>query len=263
MSRFALQTFTVRKYLRSPRAIASGFARIRDAGLGAVELAYVKLRPAHMDAVASACAANDIAVGSSQITFDFLDKQRDWALKLHEQLDCRITSVSVLPFKVIRGTREHMLRFAEQLEALGAFYAGHGIQLCFHHHDFEFRRYGDDVGLDLLLANTTPQHVGLELDTYWVARGGRSPRDMIADLNGRVKVVHLRDLRLRQQLLGLSLAPIDCALGQGNLDFRRIVDSCVEKGVQYMAIEQATDRPFEDVATSVAHLKQLGYDSLF
>lgn len=261
MSRFALQTFTVRKYLKSPSAIESGFARIRETGLQAVELAYIKLKPAEINAVERACKAQDITVGSSQITFDTLDKQRDWVLKFHEQLNCQITAVSVLPFKVIRGTRDHMLRFAEQLESLGRFYKDHGVRLCFHHHDFEFRHYGEDVGLDLLLANTSAENIGLELDTYWVARGGRSPEDMIDKLGGRVKVVHLRDFRLQQKLFALS--PTDAALGQGNLDFSRIVDNCVANNVQYMAIEQASEQPFEDVASSVVHLRQLGYDTLF
>lgn len=261
MTRFALQTFTVRKYLKSPAAIESGFARIRETGLQAVELAYIKLKPEEMNAVGRACAAQGITVGSSQIKFSILDRQRDWILKIHEQLNCRIAAVSVLPCKVIRGSRDDMLRFAEQLEVLGQFYRDNGIQLCFHHHDFEFRHYGDAVGLELLLANTSPENVGLELDTYWVARGGRSPQDMVDKLAGRVKVVHLRDFRLRQRLFGLS--PTDAALGQGNLDFRRIVDSCVANKVQYMAIEQATDQPFAAVTTSVNYLKQLGYAALF
>lgn len=260
-SRFALQTFTVRKFLKSPAAIESGFARIRETGLGAVELAYVDLKPALIDAVERACKENDITVGSSQITFDFLDRKRDWVLQFHQQLDCGLTSVSVLPFRVIHGKRDHMLRFAEKLEALGAYYRDRGLQLCFHHHDYEFRHYGEDVGLDLLLANTSADNVGLELDTYWVARGGRSPQDMIRDQGGRVKVVHLRDFRSRWKRF--ELKPEDCELGSGNLDFRRIVDSCVESGVHYMAIEQATDTPFESVGQSVKHLRELGYGALF
>ena len=69
----------------------------------------------------------------------------------------------------------------------------------------------------------------VELDTYWVARGGRSPQDMIRDQHGRVKVVHLRDFRL--QWRAFMLKPVDCELGNGNLDFKRIVDSCIDSGV--------------------------------
>ena len=259
--RFALQTFTVRKYLKSPAAIEACFGRISEMGLNAVELAYIKLERAEIDAVARACKSNSMTVGSTQITFDFLDKRRDWVLGFHQQLDCAITSVSVLPVRAIFGGRDSLLQFAERLEALGQYYQERGVQLCFHHHDFEFRHYGDQVGLDLLLDNTSPKNVGLELDTYWVARGGRSAHEMIDDLAGRVQVVHLRDFALRRTLFGLAAG--NAALGSGNLDFNRIVNSAVEHGVHYMAIEQATSAPFEQVASSVAHLKRLGYEALF
>lgn len=259
--RFALQTFTVRKFLKSPAAIETCFARIAEMGLNAVELAYIRLKPDEINAVGRACKMHGITVGSTQITFDFLNKRRDWVLDFHQQLDCSISSVSVLPLRVIHGKREHLLRFAEQLDTLGQYYRERGLQLCFHHHDFEFRHYGNEIGLDLLLQNTSPENVGLELDTYWTARGGRAPQDMISDLNGRVKIVHLRDFKLRWKHFRLS--PSDTALGCGNLDFNRIVKSCIDKNVYYMAIEQATDTPFEQVASSVAHLKHLGYETLF
>lgn len=260
-SRFALQTFTIRKFLKTPAAIETGFARIRETGLGAVELAYIKLDPEEINAVQRACKAHDIEVGSSQITFDYLDKKRDWVIRFHDQLECRTSSVSVLPFSVIRGNRDRLLKFAEQLEELGKWYRERGLQLCYHHHDFEFRHYGDDVGLDLLLANTTAENVGLELDTYWVARGGRSPQDMIQDLAGRVRIVHLRDFHLQQKLFGLK--PGDCEIGAGNLDIKRIVDNCCNNGVSFMAIEQNSATPWESVSTSVACLRKLGYGSLF
>lgn len=260
-SRFALQTFTVRKFLKSPAAVEDGFARIKALGLNAVELSYIKFETDEINAVENACKTNDMVVGSTQITFDFLDKNRDWVLQFHQQLNCDLTSVSVLPFRAIVGGRDQLLLFCEKLEALGKYYGERGLQLCFHHHNYEFRHYDADVGLDLLLANTSPEHVGLELDTYWVARGGRSPQDMIHDLNGRVKVVHLRDLRTRWKRFALQ--PVDCELGRGNLDFKRIIDSCVASGVRYMAIEQASNTPFESVEQSVHHLRNLGYDALF
>lgn len=247
--------------MRSPAAIEAGIARVSAMGLRAIELAYIKLRPDEIDAVERACKRYGVVVGSTQITFDYLDRQRDWVLKLHRQLDCAMTSVSVMPFTAICGKRDQLLRFAQRLDALGQYYRQHGLQLCYHHHDFELRHYGSQLGLDLLLQNTSPDNVALVLDTYWTARGGRSPQDTISDLAGRVKLVHLRDFKLRWK--HFRLAPVDAALGSGNLDFSRIVDSCVANNVQYMAIEQATSKPFEQVEGSIAHLKHLGYGTLF
>ena len=259
-SRIGLQTFTIRRHLRSPGAIDGAFAEVAALGIHAVELAYVKLKPAYIDALEAAGERHGIDFCSSQITFAILDKERDWVVRFHEQLQCPRTAVSVLPFPASRGNRDKLLNFADKLEALGAWYRGRGIQLCFHHHDFEFRRYGDDLGLDLLLGSTSPEHVALELDTYWAHRGGRSPQDMINDLNGRVQVVHLRDYRIRPRLF--ELLPTDTELGAGNLDLKRIIQTCQATNVPLLAIEQSTSTPYASVERSVSHLHSLGFSHL-
>lgn len=256
-----LQTFTIRRHLRSPAAIDGAFEHMAALGLRAVELAYVKLRPEYVDALELAGRRHGVAFRSSQVTFRFLDEQREWAIRLLAQLECPLTAVSVLPFRAIRGGRDALLRFAEQLEALGQWYRDHGVQLCFHHHDFEYRRYGDELGLDLILDNTSAANVALELDTYWTQRGGRSAHDVINDLEGRVKVVHLRDYRLRRRLL--ELLPHDAELGAGNLDIGRIVRASCDRQVALLAIEQATNSPWESVGSSVRHLRALGFGALF
>ena len=260
-TRVALQTFTVRRYLQSPEVIEQGFARIAALGIKAIELAYVPLKPAVIDAVDAARKRHGIDVGSSQITFDILSKQREQVLRFLRQLECDVTAVSVLPWKGIVGGRDKLLQFCRELDALGAWYREQGVALCYHHHDFEFRRYGDEMGLDLILNNTAPENVCLELDTYWVQRGGGSPQELIAELGSRVKVVHLRDYRIRWKWF--ELLPIDTELGQGNLNFDHIIQACCNSGVRYMAIEQATKNPYDSVAKSVQHLHALGYSHLF
>ena len=259
-TRIGLQTFTIRRHLKSPGAIDGAFAKIAAMGIETIELAYVKLGQEYIEALQQAGRRHDIAIDSTQLTFRFLDRERERVAKIHERLDCRHTAVSVLPWKVIRGGRDHMLAFAEAVEALGKWYRERGIQLSFHHHDYEFRRYGETTGLEVLLQNTSSENVGLELDTYWTQRGGRSPQDAIRDLDGRVKVVHLRDYTIRPRYF--ELLPSDTELGAGNLDLTRIVDACCDKQVHLLAIEQNTRTPLQSVQRSVEHLRALGYSNL-
>lgn len=259
-SRIGLQTFTVRRFMKSPAQIEVTFARLAEMGITAVELAYVKLRPEYIDALERAGRQHGISFCSSQIPYDFLAQQRDWVARFHAQLECRITAVSVLPFSVIRGGRDKLLDFARKLDALGRWYKEQGMQLCFHHHDFEFRRYGDSTGLDVLMANTGADTVGLELDTYWALRGGRAPHDLVNDLGGRVKVVHLRDYMLRWKYF--ELLPKDAELGAGNLDLARIIQACCEQRVELLAVEQDTKTPFDSLARSLEHVRALGYAAL-
>ena len=259
-TRIGLQTFTVRRLLKTPVAIDTGFARLAAMGLGAVELAYVKLEPKFIDALEAAGKQHNIEFRSSQIKFDILDKQRDWMLRLHEQLACTNTAVSVLPFSVIRGNRDDLLVFSEKLEALGQWYKERGIQLCFHHHDFEFRPYGDALGFDQIVANTSPENVGLELDSYWLQRSGVTPQAMIRRLGSRVKVLHLRDYRVRLRLF--DMLPGDAELGAGNLDITQIIRASLEAEIPLLAIEQNTRTPYESLDRSLAHVRELGFGDL-
>ncbi|MFT6758821.1 MAG: sugar phosphate isomerase/epimerase [Chitinophagales bacterium] len=261
MPTLAVQTYTVRKHLKSPAAIETTFARLKELGVSAVELARIKFEPAEIAAVARACQSNDMQVGSSQITLDYLSKNFDWVVDFHRQLNCTNVAVSVLPVALIIGGVEKWYDFAKQLDELGAKYAESGLNLLFHHHDFEFRKYDGKLGLDILLANTSPENLGLVIDTYWTQRGGRSPENMIIDYADRVKVVHLRDFMIRWKYF--DLLPQDCELGQGNLDIKRIVQSCIDAKVEFMAIEQTSSKPFDSIATSVKHLHTLGFAESF
>ncbi|MEM1113350.1 MAG: hypothetical protein AAGI11_15665 [Pseudomonadota bacterium] len=246
--------------MKSPAAIDASFARLASLGLGAVELAYIRWQPAIVEAVASASNRHGIAVASSQITFKLLDTQRDAMLRYHQLLQCETSAVSVLPLPAILGGRDALLRFAQRLNTLGAWYKERGLQLCFHHHDFELRRYGEDLGLFLLAQNTDPINVAFELDTYWATRGGLSPQLLIEQLKGRVRVVHLRDFCLQRGLLGPR--PEDAALGRGTLDIAAIIAACQSTDVQHMALEQASGKPWDGIADSVAYLRHLGYGYL-
>lgn len=260
-TKVALQTFTIRKYLKTPSAIEAAFERVRGLGISTVELAYIKFKPEEVDAVEAVSKRLGMRTAATQITYSYLDKNRNWVLKFHEQLGCEYACVSVLPTPAIKGGREGMLKFASEVDALGAYYRARGLNLCFHHHDFEFRRLGDSLGLDLLARETDPANVGLMLDTYWMTRGGQSAPKMIRKFGNRVKGIHLRDFGLKWKLL--QLTPDDVELGAGNLDIAEIVEVCRDVGVAYMAIEQSCNDPFASIEQSVDHLHKLGFEALF
>jgi sugar phosphate isomerase/epimerase len=260
MTKVALQTYTIRKYLKNPAAIDNAFSSLKNIGINAVELARINFKPAEIDAVAAASKQYGVDIGSSQITYKYLQQNFDWVVDFHRQLGCKNLAVSVLPTKVILGNKQKWIAFAKELNELGARYREQGLNLLFHHHDFEFKKYHNQRGLDILLENTQVNNIGFVIDTYWTQRGGCSPHDLISDLNGRVKIVHLRDFKIRWKYF--DLLPQDCELGQGNLDFTRIINSCENNGVEYMAIEQTSSDPFASIATSVECIKQLGFSHL-
>ena len=92
-------------------------------------------------------------------------------------------------------------------------------------------------------------------DTYWTARSGIDPVRQIEDFGERLLGVHLRDLAFRRRFL--DVVPHDTALGEGVLDFHKIIPAAISAGCEYLVIEQNTSTPYESIKRSYSHYKSI------
>src|SRR6266446_4111510 len=118
--------------------------------------------------------------------------------------------------------REAIAVFNRAGEAL----AKHGIKFFYHTHGYEFQPYGSGTLFDLLLAETKPEFVTYEMDVFWVVHGGQNPVSLFEQYPERFALVHLKDMRVGTPiglLTGSSDVKNDVALGQGRIDYRRIL----------------------------------------
>src|SRR5207245_1055857 len=84
-------------------------------------------------------------------------------------------------------------RIAESFNHAGAEARAAGRQFAYHNHDFEFVPLEGRLPYDVLLAETDPQLVQLEIDLYWITKGGQDPLAYFARWPGRVPLVHVKD----------------------------------------------------------------------
>jgi sugar phosphate isomerase/epimerase len=91
------------------------------------------------------------------------------------------------------GDRDYVLRRCEVYNQVGELARQHGMRFYYHNHFQEFQRFGDDYVYDLILENTDPELVKLELDTYWMYRGGRDPIPWMQKYADRVILLHQKD----------------------------------------------------------------------
>ena len=182
--------------------------------------------------------------------------------RLEGDLDAALGDVRVLGARYIvcpwlpperRGSAESYRDLARTLNRIGRSCQEGGLQLCYHHHDFEFQRFGDTTGLAILFAETDPALVQAELDVYWAAFAGVDPVALIRDMAGRVPLVHLKDMAAGPSR---SFAEV----GHGVLDFPAILDACDQARVEWRIVEQdRCDRPpLQSVGMSLAYLRSLG-----
>jgi sugar phosphate isomerase/epimerase len=70
-----------------------------------------------------------------------------------------------------------------------------GLTFGYHNHNLEFRKIGEVVPYDLLLKETDPALVSMEMDIGWVVAGGADPVAYLTKYPARYSAVHIKDLK--------------------------------------------------------------------
>lgn len=193
--RIGLQLFSVRRSLAADpwgtlAAIAdAGFTRLEAAnhdarndpgvgfGVGATEL---RTRLDDLGLSVVGCHVNPLHL-------DILPRALDYQAELgNTQIGC---DIEFYP----HGDRDFVLRRCEVVNEVGRLAKERGSRFYYHNHFQEFQRCGDDYVYDLVLANTDPELVLLEIDTYWMYRGGQDPVEWMERHAERVVLLHQKD----------------------------------------------------------------------
>ncbi len=127
------------------------------------------------------------------------------------------------------------LRDYHELAALfntcGAIARQHGLTFCYHNHDAELATMEGSVPYDVIIAETDPKLVHLQMDVYWMVHGGRDPVPEIRRLAGRVSTLHLKDMQ-HWPRRGIT------TVGSGRIDFRDILRAAIDTGIRYWYVEE-------------------------
>jgi inosose dehydratase len=127
------------------------------------------------------------------------------------------------------------------------------MRVVVHHHAGTFVETPQEI--DRLLADTDPELVGLLLDTGHAVYGGADPVELLKRHGGRVRYVHLKDVRAdllaRVRTTGLSMAEawrrgVFCPLGEGVVDFPRVVEALRSRAYDGWVIVEQDVVPDED-----------------
>jgi len=152
---------------------------------------------------------------------------------------------------------------AEQFNKVGEQIKKAGLQLGYHNHNFEFRSYGSTTGYDEFIRLTDPSLVKLELDCGWMTVAGHDPITYLTKYPDRYRSLHIKDFRkgfTPTTVLGAQgpSAPVPTELGRGAIDYRAILQTAGQGGVQWMFVEQ--EPPFTEMTALEAI--QVDYDYL-
>ncbi|MDR1325427.1 MAG: sugar phosphate isomerase/epimerase [Treponema sp.] len=110
-------------------------------------------------------------------------------LEYHQELG---TKYLVVP-AYFYDSREDALKKTELLNKLGQACAQANMSLVYHNHFHEFQLFAGQTVFSILMQNTDPALVGIELDTYWAMRGGNDPVALLRQYGERVRLIHQKD----------------------------------------------------------------------
>jgi sugar phosphate isomerase/epimerase len=127
---------------------------------------------------------------------------------------------------------------AEQFNEFGKKFKAEGIQFGYHNHTTEFHDVGGGLtGLDVLLKDTDPAYVTLEMDCGWVVAAGRDPMALFKQYAKRISMLHIKDLKpaVPGKLPGERVSTI---LGKGTIDYQPIFAAAKKVGIKHYFVEQ-------------------------
>ncbi|AQG78985.1 sugar phosphate isomerase/epimerase family protein [Spirosoma montaniterrae] len=143
-------------------------------------------------------------------------------------------------------------KFAELFNKSAEVCRAAGIQFAYHNHDFEFQPLDGQMPYDLLLTNTDPALVKMELDLYWTTFAGQDPVALFKKHPGRFPLWHIKDMAKTPQR---EFAEV----GTGSIDFQRIFDAQKTAGLTNYFVEQdvAKRPPLEAIEISYKNMQKL------
>ncbi len=248
-----LQLYTVRD--QAERDLPGVLRAIRRIGYEEAEL-YWNLYSHPTAELRRMLSDHGLRAPSGHLDYDGLDSTLEYA----RDLGLTYAVCPMLP-KSMWGAADEFKRAADQFNTWGAKAAGMGMRFGYHNHNYEFRRFGDTTGFDILLERTDPRLVCLELDCYWVVQGGADLLNILRQHGKRIRLLHVKD---RKPGFATSQHLDEAAMhftevGTGTIDWRAVIRQAQTAGVEHFFIEQDTmEKPaLESLDISYRNLRPL------
>ena len=246
------QLYTVRQFCQDLEGVKKSLAKVAEIGYTAVQVSgFGDVSPQD---VADICKANGLTIASSHMSWERFLTDLDGIIEEHQLWDCKHPAIGGI-FRGYEGA-DGVHKFLSELAPVAEQLAEVGMDFSYHNHNHEFAKWDGKTWFEMLVEQSDPAHLKLEIDTYWVQAGGADPAYWVRRCAGRQPLLHLKDMIVtpqREQRFA--------EIGEGNLNWPAILEAAEEAGVEWYCVEQdqSYERdPFESLAISYRNLNEMG-----
>lgn len=242
------QLYTLRDACKTPADIARSCARVKAMGYDGVQVSGIgAIEPHELKRI---LAGEGLACAATHLGLEALENETAKVIEEHHLWGCKYTAIGGF-FPSEAWTLALWQGFVRRFNAAALKFKGSNLSIGYHNHSHELSP-ADGVRPQDLLIQTLDPAVWIEIDTFWIAHGGADPAAYIDKVAGRIPCVHFKDMTIapnREQKM--------TEIGDGNLNWPRIIQACRNAGVQWYLVERDSGDldPFESLKRSIENMR--------
>ena len=119
-----------------------------------------------------------------------------------------------------------------------------GLGFAYHNHGFEFEDHNGSSGYQIILNETDPSLVKLQLDMYWVMHSSNlTPKEIVESQPGRIVMWHIKDMD--------KVTRDYTELGNGSIDYKKLLPDPANSGLEYYFIEQGGNFSIDSMNSAI------------
>jgi sugar phosphate isomerase/epimerase len=245
----ALQLYTVRELAKAD--FLGTLRKVAEIGYPAVEFAGLHGHSAEE----VRATLDEVGLKAPAAHVPYVGLQTD-AITVCDELKTLGCEFAIVPWigPEHRADLDSARRFVAALTEVGNQVRERGLRFGYHNHDFEFAPLDGENGTtlwDLLLTESDPAIIELELDIYWVAYGGAVPAALVSEAPERYPLLHFKDM------IGEGDVRLDAPIGTGTMTFESLAAVTAETTEWYIVEQDVPVNPLADIATSLQGMHRL------
>jgi sugar phosphate isomerase/epimerase len=255
-----VQLYSVRNAISTD--VPGTLARVRALGFRDVELAGTYgLSAAHFrsELDRAGLRATSMHVGYERFR-DSLPAVLDEA----RTLGVRYVGTAWIPHPDGPITEDAAHRAAADFNVWGRAAQERGLQFFYHVHGYEFQPGSSGtLPMDILMRETADDAVKFEMDVFWISRPGADPVAWLRKYPTRWRLLHLKDMKkgtpTNVNTGSANPDETEVPLGTGQIDYRGVLRTAREIGVEKYYVEDETAQPFATMPLTIRWLETVRY----
>ena len=233
MNKIGLQLYSVREHFNTEEEARATFKKLR-------ELGYTEAQTAGcygMDYGVFGKIANEegITIIGTHDPFETMTDDIETAIENHKKLGTTNMGIGGFGWGVTESAV--VAEFIANANKVAKRLKEEGMKFTYHNHSQEFIKLDNGKTMMEMFMEGFDEDITYVLDTYWVQNAGGDVCTWIEKLSGKIDILHLKDMAVKYAEDN-SVVSYITEVGNGNIDFEKVIETAEKCGVKYFCVEQ-------------------------